>query len=214
MAITTAAQDWLRNAKVDFREDIPPQYWEVIDRYREELVEQAQAILGNRDDAEDVVQETFCEAFRDPERLAQVRSFGAWLRTINRCNALNRLRDNRRDSRNVQRKQAQAPEDDFTTGGLSAVELCEEVTKAIEALPVELRKVVVLRYWEHLSYKEIAQRLGLPAGTVGRMLYEASMHLYDKLKIRFDSLPPASQPAQRKEEDPSETGQQPPAPGE
>lgn len=186
MAITTAAQDCLRDSKVDLRDEIPQQYWNLIDQYRVELVEQAAAILGNTEDAEDVVQETFCEAFRDGARLAQVRSVGAWLRAINRCNALNRLRDDRRDAGKNERRDRQLRDEDFTTGGLSAIEICETVTQAIELLPLELRKVVVLRYWHHLSYKEIAQRVKLPAGTVGRLLYEATMQLYDKLKLQFD----------------------------
>ncbi|MFH0938290.1 MAG: RNA polymerase sigma factor [Planctomycetota bacterium] len=182
MAITVAVQDCLRNAKVDTKEEIPQEYWNLIDQYRTKLVEQAVAILGNIEDAEDVVQETFCEVFRSGTRLTQVRSVGAWLRAINRGNALNRLRDDRRDDSKNERRRQQLGQDEFTTGGLSAVEICETVTQALESLPIELRKVVVLRYWQHLSYKEIAQRLNLPAGTIGRLLYNATMQLYEKLK--------------------------------
>lgn len=186
MAITSSAQDLLRNAKVDLRQEIPAKYWDLIDRYRKELTDQAAAILGSVEDAEDVVQETFVEAFRDGERLAQVRSIGAWLRTINRCNALKRLRDRKRDSNRFKQQEADGS---LTTGGLGRVDMCESVTVAIESLPIELRRVVVLRYWEHLSYKEISKRLRLPSGTVGRMLYDASMLLFDRLKIQFDASP-------------------------
>jgi RNA polymerase sigma factor (sigma-70 family) len=189
MPITTSAHDILRNVKVDFRQDIPQKYWETIERYRDDLVGQARAILGSVDDAEDVVQETFCEAFRDSGKLSQVRSIGAWLRTVNRCNALNRLRDRRRERSNNDRKQEQAPDKTFTTGGISALETCDTVTRAIETLPLDLRKVIVLRYWRHHSYKEIAQQLKVPPGTVGRMLYEATMQLYEKLKTHVNTLP-------------------------
>jgi RNA polymerase sigma-70 factor, ECF subfamily len=210
MAITTSAHDILRNVKVDFRQDIPPQYWETIERYREDLVNQARAILGSLEDAEDVVQETFCEAFRDGEKLAQVRSIGAWLRTVNRCNALNRLRDRRRENDNNDRKNEQAPDRTFTTGGMSAVEMCDSVTRAIETLPLELRKVIVLRYWQHLSYKEIAAQLHIPAGTVGRMIYDASMQLYEHLKTHAEALPAqGNAPQKTADAEDSETGNYP-----
>jgi RNA polymerase sigma-70 factor (ECF subfamily) len=189
MAITASAQDILRNAKMDFRQDIPPQYWETIERHRDDLVGQALGILGNMEDAEDVVQETFCEAFRDSGKLAQARSIGAWLRTINRCNALNRLRNRRRESDNQDKRREQSPDKSFTTGGFGAVEACDSVAAAIETLPADLRKVVVLRYWRYFSYKQIAAQMRIPPGAVGRMIYDATLQLYEKLKPHADAQP-------------------------
>ena len=93
MAATTQAQQIIDECASDG--NLPDRYWEVVERYRAELVNQALAILGNVADAEDVVQETFCEAFGHQDKLAKVRSLGAWLRTINRANARNRVRGKR-----------------------------------------------------------------------------------------------------------------------
>src|ERR1043166_83800 len=98
MATTTSAQQILRRAGMD-ASGVPDHFWETLESYRAELEEQARAILGNSADAEDVVQETFCEALRNPQKLSEVRSVGAWLKTINRANALNRARDKRHDSK-------------------------------------------------------------------------------------------------------------------
>ncbi|MBI3828703.1 MAG: RNA polymerase sigma factor [Planctomycetes bacterium] len=179
---------------MDPRGEVPEKYWELIERYRGELVNQALAICGKLEDAEDVVQETLCEAFRDPAKLAQARSLGAFLRSINRANALNRTRDRKRDAAKSGRKQLEAPARLVTTGGFSLLELRDSVAKAIETLPPHLRTVVVLRYWQHLSYEEMAARLNVPSGTVGRLLYEATLALYDKLKIHLET--PAAPPAQ------------------
>ncbi len=178
-------------------------YTTLVQRYRGELVNQALAILGSLEDAEDVVQESFCELFRSPKGLAEVRSLGALLRSINRANALNRLRDRRREAGKQGRKHAEAPERFATTGGFSMLELRDSVAKAIESLPEHLRVVVALRYWEHLSYQEIAQRLQLPEGTVGRQLYEASMGLFERLKPHLDAGAPN---ATSSEEAPPPTG--------
>ena len=180
--ITTAAQTILRNNGVNQPSDVPAQYWEIVEKYRGELVGQAIAILSNEADAEDVVQETFCEAVKDPTKLMQADSVGAWLRSINRCNALNRVRDKRRQASRTDSKRMLAPDKDLTTGGFTALELRDSIRQALDTLPPQLRKVVELRYFEQLSYKEIADRLKMPIGNVGGLLLDASVRLYPKLK--------------------------------
>jgi len=177
--------------------DLPPEYWEIVDRYRAELVAQAKKILGNKEDAEDVVQETLCEAFRNGEKLANAKSLGSWLKSINRCNALNRLRSRRLDP-----KKPAAAEGIFTTGGFSALELQDTLNKAIQALSPSLREVVRLRFYEDLSYNEIAGRLKIPAGTVGSLLFDASLQLFELLKTNFESR----QKAESKAEKPKDFG--------
>lgn len=78
----------------------------------------------------------------------------------------------------------------MTTGGFSLVELRESVAKAIEGLPEKQREVVVLKYWEGLSYDEIARRLGSTEGTVGWLLCEAVNRLHDRLKPHLETEPP------------------------
>lgn len=185
MATTTAAQQILGSSGMDFRSNIPEQYWVLIERYREGLMRQAVGVLGNLEDAEDVVQETFCEVFRDPKKVSQSTSIGATLRLINRHNSLNRLRDRGRASKRSQRKQEDTSLREFTTGGFSALELRDSVLEALRILSPNMQEVVKLRYWEHLSYKEIAERLHIPIGTVGPLLTEASLLLYGKLKVQL-----------------------------
>jgi RNA polymerase sigma-70 factor (ECF subfamily) len=179
----------MKNALGD---DLPDEHWELIDRYRGELVNQALAILGNLQDAEDVVQESFCEAFSHPERLEEARSIGALLRAINKANALNRLRFRYRDADKNERRQREAPRRMVTTGGISILEVRDSVAQAVEGLSAKHRAVVVMRYWEHCSNDEIARRLGIPVGSVGRLHYEATQHLFGKLHTHLQAAPDAS----------------------
>ena len=182
MAITTLALEIVRNTSMDSSEDhFSEEFWEVIDRYRGELINQAMAILGDLADAEDVVQESFCEAFRNRDKLKEQAAIGAWLRTVNRANALNRWRGRYRERKNKNRKQRERPDRALTTGGFSGVDRCEFVAKAIEKLPAELRRVVVLHCWENMSYEEVAERLGISARTVRRLFHDALMKLYQTL---------------------------------
>lgn len=184
MPATTSAHQIIHKARMSPTPDLPDELWEVIEQYRGELVNQALAILGSLEDAEDVAQDTFCEAFRSSERIAEARSLGAWLRTINRTNALDRLRNKRRGRKESKRLGEGVKQS--TTGGFSLIELRETLAKAIETLPDELRAVVILRYWEHLSYEEIAARLRLPTTTVWRRFYDASMLLFGKMKDNLE----------------------------
>ena len=58
----------------------------------------------------------------------------------------------------------------------------ESVAKAIDTLPSDMRAMVVMRFWEELSYEEIARRMNLPLSTVWRSLYEAGQRLFGKLE--------------------------------
>lgn len=193
MPVTTSAHQILSRARMSVPEgELPEQFWQLIERYRADLLNQALAILGSLADAEDVVQETFCEAFQHSEKLEQARSLGAWLRAINRSNALNRLRDRRRNAAFTSTETA-----DATTGGFSTIDLRETIARLIDDLPPEMREVLVLHYWEHLSYEEIGKRLNQPAGTIGWLAYEATMRLRGKMKIYIDAPAPAKPESRR-----------------
>ena len=186
MALTTTANLILTRAGVPGEgTQAPEQYWEVVERYRGELLNQAVAILGSIDDAEDVVQETFCEAMRSVAALGQARSIGAWLRAVNRNNALDAKRKKNCRSEHSERQLQQANRT-TTTGGFSAFESHELIAKAIDVLPANMRAVIVLHYWEHLSCEQIAARLKTPSGTVKWLLVEATVRLHSKLKILDD----------------------------
>lgn len=179
VAITTECREIVK-AGWDYRKDIPVRYWEVVERYRDELLDQASGILGNRDDAEDAVQETFIEVFRDPAKISQ-DSIGASLKLINRCNALDRLRSRKRTEKQSKRKDLAVKTRAFTTGPFRRIDSRESLVAALSKLPRHLQEVVELRYFHHYAYKDIAARLKLPIGAVGPMLSEASILLFDLL---------------------------------
>jgi len=190
MAMTTAAQRILQGHAMSAPGQLPPEFWDLIERYRSDLVNQAFALLGNVQDAEDVAQETFCDAYARSQELASVQSLGPWLRTINKANALDRLRSRLREKGKSERRQRDLPVRNATTGGFSMLEIRESVAKSIEQLPEELRDVIVLRYWEQLTYEEIATRLGQPNITVRRRLVEAYVWLYQHTNLKLHMRAP------------------------
>jgi RNA polymerase sigma-70 factor (ECF subfamily) len=184
--LTTQALTILKNKPVASPSGAPEQFWELLEGYRSTLIDQARSILGNSDEAEDVVQETFCEASSGRSKLPDSGSVLAWLRAINRCNALNRMRGKRRSSRLLQ---AVGSGDASTTGGFGRLELRETLQSAIAGLPPDLQTLVKLRFFEHRSYKEIAKQMNIPVGSIGGLLLDASVRLSVACKAQTGAKP-------------------------
>jgi RNA polymerase sigma-70 factor (ECF subfamily) len=135
-------------------------------------------LLGQADDAEDAVEETFWQAWREAGRYDASRgAVSTWLSTIARSRALDRQRARRR--RAEEPLEGVAPSTDGS-GGVAgsrapranpqqeaeASERARDVAAALEKLPAEQREVIELAYFGGLSQSEIAARTSLPLGTV------------------------------------------------
>ena len=186
---TTSAQLPLMKRNMATAPEVPEPFSIQLESYRTALLQQAYLIIGNHADAEDAVQETLISAMREHARLTQT-GLGAWLRSVNRANAVDCLRGKRTDSRCIQKKKQQASENTFTTGGFSQLELHDSLSRAIHTLPANLQEAVNLRFFEHLSYKQIAERLRIPIGNVSALLMDASAALYARMRDQINTAPP------------------------
>ena len=129
-------------------------------------------ILGNQADAEEILEETFWHIWRDARTYDPARgTLAAWVITIARSRALDRLR--------VQKRQASNPaaSAEEARAALTAESLTPEdttlqneraraVADALRVLPLEQRLPIELAYYEGLSQSQIADRLRQPLGTV------------------------------------------------
>ena len=130
----------------------------------------AYRVLGSRSEAEEVVQETFVQVWRQAASYDAGRGGAmAWIATIVRSRALDRLRSRAASERAVARSEDD-PDAQPTAPAPAEVaaqrELRAQVMAALAALPVEQRSAIELAYYEGLSHSEIAARLGDPLGTV------------------------------------------------
>jgi len=128
----------------------------------------ARAILLDDHEAEDAVQEASLAAWRKHRSLRDRASFDAWFDRILVNHCRDRLRKRRRAVQLASppigfEPVAPRPE----TGGDA------DLDRAIEALDVDHRIVVLLRYWQDRTVEDIAVRVGIPAGTVKSRLHHA-----------------------------------------
>lgn len=157
-------------------------------RYQDDLLRFLVRLTGSRPAAEDAFQETFLQVHLSAESFDARRRFKPWLFTI----AANKARDALR--RNTRRKalDLSAPIEggDGAEGGRTYVDLLEVdipgpgagldeeerarlVQRAVDELPWSLREILLLAYFQRMSYSQIAESLEIPLGTVKSRLHAA-----------------------------------------
>src|SRR4051794_14861533 len=151
---------------------------QLVDAHYEPLFRYAFRLSGTAADAEDLTQEAFCKAqlqfhqLRDPDRAK------AWLFSILRNAYLHRVRSDQ--------TRRQVPLDavgDLAAPGPEPLPEGEpaELQAALDELPEAFRTPVILFYFEEFSYRDIAEQMGVPLGTVMSRLARAKAHLRRRL---------------------------------
>lgn len=165
---------------------------ELYRRFQGPIFRFALGMLGSRETAEDVTQETFMVLLREGQRFDPTKgALGSYLRGIARFLVYRRFR---RDGRYVllaEDYDAAAPaEGDGDPGDrLARLEDVRAVRAAVATLPAHYREVVVLAEFEGLSYADVAEALGLPIGTVRSRLFRAREILARTLAPREKEAP-------------------------
>jgi RNA polymerase sigma-70 factor, ECF subfamily len=159
-------------------------FGELVRRYDNRLVNFVYRTLGDRERAQDLVQETFVRVYRHLERFDQSKKFSTWIYTIASNLAKNELRNRSRnplvlfqtikqhwdaDHRPLEWEDSQYKPDDLYRKRF----LKEKVDEAVAQLPEHHRIVFVLRELEGKTYEEIADITGVNLGTVKSRLNRA-----------------------------------------
>ncbi len=158
----------------------------LVRRYSSELHQFVLRFTGDSTTAEDVVQEAFLQVHTSADRFDPARRFKPWLFTI----AANKARDylRKRTRRREVAFDAKLSEDDESGSRFihlladdealpdEAIRLEEQrraVKSVVEGMPDNLREVLILAYYHRFAYKDIADVIGVPLGTVKSRLHSA-----------------------------------------
>jgi RNA polymerase sigma-70 factor, ECF subfamily len=162
----------------------PQAFGTLVDRYQTRLLNFVNRTIGDRERAEDLVQEVFIRVFRHLHRFDQTKKFSTWIYTIASNLAKNELRNRSRnplvlfqtikknweaDHRPLQFEDTTARPDDLYRKRF----LKDAVDQCVQRLPEHHREVFVLRELEGKSYQEIAEITGCNLGTVKSRLNRA-----------------------------------------
>jgi RNA polymerase sigma-70 factor, ECF subfamily len=166
---------------------------QLVKRYKDQLMNFVFRFLGDRDEADDVVQETFLRLFRHKHSYSPVAKFSTWLYTIATNLAKTQLRQRKRralfslsrrssDAMDYEVRDSQPTADETTDQRLRQ----EVVQRALDRLPPKFREVVVLFDIQDMSYEEISQVTGINVGTVKSRLHRGRVRLKELLGKYFD----------------------------
>ena len=164
----------------------------LVERYQGRAYRLALRVLRDEDQARDVVQDAFLKVYGSLDRFEGRSGFYTWLYRIVMNLCIDRKRRDR-SNREVEWDEETAGGSlvdpagaDPAQSGPEAEALSSElralVARAIEALPEDARRAIQLREIDGLSYKEIAEALGIPKGTVMSRLYYARRRLQEALR--------------------------------
>jgi RNA polymerase sigma-70 factor (ECF subfamily) len=164
-----------------------PAFDVLVERYKVRLFNFLLRMVGDRDRAEELAQDTFVRAYLNADKYKTIARFSTWLYTIGTNLVRNHLRAARRRPNLLSlwsRSRDQAEEEPVDlvdpAGGpdrdLDREELTRMVERAIQRIPEKYRTSFVLREVEQLSYEEIAAVTGLKLGTVRSRINRARNH--------------------------------------
>jgi RNA polymerase sigma-70 factor (ECF subfamily) len=157
-------------------------FGELVRQYQSQAIGHALTLLGNLPDALDAVQDAFVAAYQALGRFDASCKFYPWFYTIlrNRCYKVLTSRE-RRPVVDIDDIQLPAPPADAAWGDETAA-----VQRVLRELAPEDCELLVLKHLDGLTYEELAQRLGVPAGTVMSRLYHARRRFREKFAARQD----------------------------
>ena len=153
---------------------------ELVERYRDQYARYALHMLGNREDAEEALQDAFTRAYRSLARCEDPERFGAWLFRIlvNRCRTAGTRRGRRArtfvtDDAALLGASEEHPEDQAAWR--------EEIDRALQQLRSEQREAFLLKYVEELGYDEMSRMTGVGVSALKMRVMRACERLRDLL---------------------------------
>ena len=164
-------------------------YIELVNRYRDRLINFVYPFLGDFEQSEDVVQETMLKLYEKKHYYREIAKFSTWIYTIARNLANTELRKKKRrkttyisrmtkDDRQYDIPAVQAD----LNQNLQNEFIRDRIHAAIKELPEHFKTVIILRDIQELSYDDITNIVGVPLGTVKSRINRARLQLQAELQ--------------------------------
>lgn len=172
------------------REGDSEKYAQIIERYQGKLFVYVFRLVGNREEAEDLLQDVFIKTYRNLNSFDVERKFSSWIYRIAHNEAVNYIK-RKSLKRFIPWESIVSIKDKLESSTSSEEgadekwlrkETSQEVEKALLKLPLKYRQVLTLRYYSDKSYEEISEILGRPVNTVGTLINRAKKKLAEELK--------------------------------
>ena len=163
-------------------------YVELVNRYRNRLINFVFRFVGSFEEAEDIVQDTFVKLYQKKDYYRPISAFSTWIFTIASNLAKTELRKRKRrkvsylSQIGIEEKDFDIPVEDTTDEETVGEYTESQIQDAIQSLQLHFRTALILRDIEELSYEEISKILDVPLGTIKSRINRARLQLQKKLK--------------------------------
>jgi len=162
---------------------------EIVNRYKDRLLNFVFRFIGQIDESEDIVQDTFLKVYKNKNSYVNIARFSTWIYTIAGNLAKTELRKRkRRRIFSISKMGIDDKEFELLSTARTPEENTESVfnekiiQNAIQKLPDKFRTVIILRDIQELSYDEISKIIGVPLGTIKSRVNRARLKLRELLK--------------------------------
>jgi len=170
----------------------PDAFAELVGRHQDRIYSSISRFCGNAEDASDITQRAFINAFRKIGEFKNDAAFSTWIYRIAFNQAISFRRENKRAAVSIYSKDdellAEPSEDRNPTENLESQETQKKVQQALDLLEDADRQIILLKDLQGASYDEIADVLQIPKGTVRSRLHRARLELKAKLKSFIGTL--------------------------
>lgn len=173
-------------------------YAMLMERYRKPVYHMVLKMVRNVDDAEDLTIEAFAKAFKNLHKFKKDYTFSTWLFRIATNNSIDFIRKKKLETMSLNTSYQDDSGSNVTIDvkdkNLDPQELAIKTQKIeliqlfVTKLPAKYQRLVRLRYFNELSYEEIAKELDAPLGTVKAQLHRARELLQDLVKDKKDHI--------------------------
>ncbi len=164
-------------------------YVELVNRYRDRLMNFTFRFVNDDEQAEDIVQDTLLKLYTHRHYYRNIAKFSTWIYTIAGNLAKTELRKKKRhkvtnlSQMGREEREYELPAVEAESGQMVQEQYAEkQIQQAIQTLPPHFRTVIILRDIQELSYEEISNIVDVPLGTVKSRINRARLQLQKALK--------------------------------
>ena len=161
----------------------------LVNRYKDLVFTLALRILKNREEAEEVAQDTFIKTYKSLDRFKGDSKFSTWIYRVTYNSCLDRIKKNKKHLNNVEINEFTAHEVVTIDNALDKIEIEERkkaIQKCIESLPTEESFLLTLYYFDDLSLNEISKIVGITANSIKVKLFRSRKKLATILKSQLE----------------------------
>nr|WP_197480033.1 RNA polymerase sigma factor SigW [Paenibacillus swuensis] len=167
---------------------------ELVELYKDKIFNLGYRMLNNRQEAEDVTQETFLRVYSNLEKYDETQKFSTWIFRIGTNLCIDRLRKKKpsysldaelNDGEGTDMYAMLASHDPGPENQVLLTETQDSIRKAIDSLPAKYKSAVILKYLHDQSLQEISDILGIPVTTVKTRVHRGREFLRKKMETNL-----------------------------